>query len=66
MSDAVFGAIRWPEIPNNIDPKVAQYLQEMQRAIDEFFGQCTSLPGDVAVGGYLYLMGADRIRTPVP
>lgn len=64
-SDVVVDTIRWPEIPDSFDPKLKQYLREMQTAIEDRFSRngvfCVN--GDIAVNGYLILMAPNRIKT---
>ena len=64
MPDIVFDAIRWPVMPDELDPKTKAYLQEMQLAIERLLTGSFNVSGDLAIGGYVYLMGPDRIRTP--
>lgn len=65
-SDIVFDHIRWPEIPNGLDPKLQRYLRELQAAIDARVRGSLYVTGDVVVGGYLVLMGPNRIKTYIP
>jgi len=66
MADKVFDTLRWPVFPESMDSTTKKYLQDMQLALERFLTGTLSVSGDVAVGGYVYLMGPDRIRTPTP
>ncbi len=61
--DVVTDSFRWPEMPKGVDPKIAQYLRDMQRAVEDRFARTLSIPGDLSVGGYLILQDSNRIRT---
>lgn len=58
MADKVVGQVRWPVMPEGIDPVVKQYLLDMQKAVSTFLeGQVVCLSGDLFVGGSVYHHG---------
>lgn len=63
MADIVTNQIQWPRVPDGIDPKLKRYLEEMQAAVSDHLRGSLNISGDVVVGGYLVLLGPDRIKT---
>lgn len=65
MPDAVVDTIRWPEIPSGLDPVLTQYLRDLQFALESRLGATGTVcvNGDLQIGGYLVLLGPDRIKT---
>lgn len=54
MSDEVYRALQFPKIPDELDPKLVAYLQELEKAFKDYLIGTIHISGDLNLGGRIY------------